>query len=103
MKIAEAVVVWVPETGNVRIERHGSDWDNDPDSFWALAADAWNTIAPSPPTKEHIEVLSMFILFNTLVVRDRVPVEAAHKAFLKIEEYRQAISPDTPGVNGEEV
>ena len=34
-------------------------------------------------------LLGMFILFNTLVVRDR-PM-AAHAAFLEIDEYRMAI------------
>jgi hypothetical protein len=39
----------------------------------------------------------MFILFNTITVRDHVDVEAAHNAFLAIDEYRQTISPDTKG------
>ena len=39
----------------------------------------------------------LFIHFNSIVVRDKVPVEAAHKAFLKIDEYRRLISPDMPG------
>jgi hypothetical protein len=41
---------------------------------------------------------------NTLVVCDRIPVEAAHHAFLKIDEYREMISPDVPGAerSGEE-
>jgi len=30
--------------------------------------------------------LMLFIEFNTIVVRDKVPVEAAHKAFLAIDE-----------------
>ena len=43
------------------------------------------------------DLLGMFLLFNTITVRDGVSVEATHKAFLKIDEYRQTISPDTPG------
>lgn len=39
----------------------------------------------------------MFITFNTLVVRDRVDVDAVHREFLKIDEYRTRISRDTPG------
>lgn len=39
----------------------------------------------------------LFIDFNTIVVRDRVPVDAAHAAFLKIDEYRQMIAPDMKG------
>ncbi len=37
----------------------------------------------------------LFINFNTIVVRDRVPTEAAHQAFMAINEYRDHIAPDT--------
>lgn len=43
----------------------------------------------------------MFVDFNTLVVRDGVPIEDAHREFLKIPEYRATISPDTPGADFE--
>jgi hypothetical protein len=39
----------------------------------------------------------MFILFHSITVRDGVPTNLAHEAFLKIDEYRKTISPDTPG------
>jgi hypothetical protein len=39
----------------------------------------------------------MFVLFNTLVIRDGIKPEAAHAAFIEINEYRQTIAPDTPG------
>ena len=43
------------------------------------------------------QLLAMFILFNTLTVRDGIDVGAAHRAFLGIDEYRETISPDAPG------
>ena len=43
------------------------------------------------------QLLPMFILFNTLVVRDGISVANAHAAFCTIDEYREAISPDAPG------
>jgi hypothetical protein len=43
--------------------------------------------------------LMLFIEFNTIVVRDNVSVEAAHKAFLAIDEYRERISPDIEGAD----
>ncbi len=47
---------------------------------------------------------SVFITFNTLVVRDVVPVEQAHAEFCKIKEYPLMISPDIPGaVHAEEL
>jgi hypothetical protein len=45
------------------------------------------------------QALSLFILFNTITVRDGVSVAKAHDAFLAIDEYRRAISPDTPGAD----
>ena len=41
--------------------------------------------------------MMLFIEFNTIVVRDQIPVKAAHDAFLAIDEYRERISPDIPG------
>jgi hypothetical protein len=51
------------------------------------------------PTKDNRDkqLLAMFILFNTITVRDRVSVDNAHQAFLAIDEYRQTISPDAFG------
>ena len=45
----------------------------------------------------------LFIDFNTIFVRDNMPVGAAHKAFLQIDEYRRLISPDTPGADDGEI
>ena len=41
--------------------------------------------------------MMLFIEFHTIVVRYKVSVEAAHKAFLAIDEYRQRIAPDIEG------
>jgi hypothetical protein len=43
------------------------------------------------------QLLAVFILFNTLVVRDGIEPGRAHRAFLAIDEYRKTISPDAPG------
>jgi hypothetical protein len=42
-------------------------------------------------------VAQVFIEFHTLVVRDGIDPQVAHKAFLVIDEYAEAISPDIPG------
>jgi hypothetical protein len=44
----------------------------------------------------------MFILFNTVTARDGIDVQKACKAFLEIDEYRRAISPDAPGARRRE-
>ncbi len=46
---------------------------------------------------EDRKVMMMFIDFHTLIVRDGIDPQAAHREFLKIDEYRRHISPDTDG------
>ncbi len=43
------------------------------------------------------KVMMMFIDFHTLIVRDGIDPQAAHREFLKIDEYRRHISPDIDG------
>jgi hypothetical protein len=40
--------------------------------------------------------LAMFVLFNTIIVRDGLDPQSVHREFLKIDEYRRCISPDSP-------
>ena len=44
-------------------------------------------------------VAQVFITINEIVVRDGIPVEAAHEAFLAIEEYASRIASRYPGFN----
>lgn len=44
------------------------------------------------------KIVQMFMDFHTCVVRDRICAQAAHREFLKIDEYQRRISPDTPGL-----
>jgi hypothetical protein len=48
---------------------------------------------------EDRRLMMLFVDFNTCVVRDKVRAEAVHREFLKIDEYRSRISPDTPGAD----
>jgi hypothetical protein len=43
------------------------------------------------------KIALMFIDLHTLVVRDRIDPQAAHREFLKIDEYRKRIAQDTRG------
>jgi hypothetical protein len=43
----------------------------------------------------------IFIDFHMIVLRDGVDVQAAHRAFLKIDEFRGSIAPDIPGADPE--
>ena len=47
---------------------------------------------------EDRKVMMMFIDFHTLIVRDGIDPQAAHREFLKIDEYRRRIAPDIDGV-----
>jgi hypothetical protein len=106
MKITEADVIWVPvlkdhplpHAGTVRVEHHMSGWQRTEGDRWMPAASAFEVtdkvIAKGNPLRP---LLSLFILFNTITVRDSIPVQAAHAALLAIDEYAKAISPDTPG------
>lgn len=83
MKLEEAVVFWKP-SGHVRVGRTGTK--------------AWD---PSclPYAREDdpaVQRLSLFVLFNTLVVRDSIDPNAAHQAFLSIDEYAAMVAPGAP-------
>ncbi len=47
---------------------------------------------------EDRKVMMMFIDFHTLIVRDGINPQAAHREFLRIDEYRRRTSPDIAGV-----
>jgi hypothetical protein len=87
-----------PDAGDICVRRRGTHHrDQYPYHAWdhATALGAWGEIdTEGDPTKQ---LLAMFILFNTLTVREGIDVQKAHKAFLQIDEYRKAISPDAPG------
>ena len=58
-----------------------------------------NCILERRDWKRDAQIGIMFINFHTLVVRDGIDPQAAHREFLKIDEYRRRISPDIPGAD----
>jgi hypothetical protein len=93
------IVCWNPahhrEPGEVLVARLGDDrhWDR----RYAHAAGMCMTARHNLPLAD--KVMMMFIDFHTLVVRDGIDPQAAHREFLKIDEYRQRIA---PGITGAE-
>ena len=88
------MVAWTPgepETVEVGPWPDETGW-SDPYSFTTgcceLVRHKWN---------EDRKVMMMFIDFHTLIVRDGIDPQAAHRKFLKIDEYRRRISPDIDG------
>ncbi len=92
MRLVDTDVVWTPRHG-VRVELNGTNWTRTEGDRWTRAYDTQD------PNRETDRLLGMFILFNALVVRDRIDPKAAHAAFLEIDEYRMAISSDAPGAD----
>jgi hypothetical protein len=50
-----------------------------------------------PKHSDDERLLRLFVMFAILVIRDRVPAETVHRAFLAVDEYREALPPDVPG------
>jgi hypothetical protein len=109
MKAHEAVIAWTPSrkhdgeakdhdrAGEVRVEPLLSeddphDWTDEFDHV-SGAADVerrgWRGVG---------SVLRLMLDFHTLVTRDGVGPMAAHREFLKIDEYASHVAPDLPGV-----
>ncbi len=94
---SDVVIAWTPVEWNARYQTHGQvglaprpphDVVN-PFAMWDYAADR---------TAGRDQVLaSLFIQFNTLVVRDGIDPQTAHRAFLGIDEYREAVAPEIQG------
>jgi hypothetical protein len=98
MKFTEAMIAWNPGTDEIAV----GPW---PDSTRWSDAYKFTTGAclmelhkMQPETQRAM----LFIHFNTIVVRDCVSPQVAHRAFLAIDEYRLAISPDQLGAEDAE-
>jgi hypothetical protein len=101
MKITEADVVWTratepaPEGGTSALSGtvRAGNARGATVGFWRPALSISIRAEDDPTT----QLLSLFVLFNTLVIRDGIDPNRAHEAFLAIDEYRQTISPEIPG------
>lgn len=93
MKANESLIAWTPETSRIRVGPwpDRSRWSDAYAFTDGACCTQWREAAPEA------RALLVMLAFHTAVVRDGVPVPAAHEAFLAIDEYRQRISPDTPG------
>jgi hypothetical protein len=96
MKMDDAVAVWTPNTDKIRVVRHKSGWQRTSGDRW-MPVISLGEFGQFKHQDKWTKLLGMFILFNTIVVRDHVDPEAVHDSFLEIDEYRAAISPDQKG------
>jgi hypothetical protein len=110
MKAKDALFAWTPvhwdssrsaaTCGKVRIGpllRKGDiDWTDHPIKYSHTGGAAYTAWRTCEPTKR---LAMIFIEFNAMVVRDGIDPKEAHKAFLAIDEYRDAIASDIEGAS----
>lgn len=93
MKLENTIIAWTPGTAEVECgpypDRNG--WSRQYRMTSGMCYTSWHDTSPV------VRALLMFIEFNAIVVRDRVNPEAAHQAFLAIDEYRELIPEDQAG------
>jgi hypothetical protein len=93
MKFTEAMIAWNPGTDEIAV----GPW---PDTTRWSDAYTFTTgacLAALHELEPDARRAMLMTDFNTCVVRDCVPAQAAHRAFLAIDEYRLGISPDQLG------
>ena len=99
MKFTEAMICWNPDTDEIAV----GPWPDQTGWSKQYLASVGACEARLHDMDEAQQGRTLFIHFNTIVVGDNVGVQAAHQAFLKIDEYRQLISPDITGAETNEV
>lgn len=93
MKLEAAMIAWNPRTDEIDVV----PWPDTARTSRALRYTVGACDAEMHAAAPDRRLALLFIHFNTITVRDLVPVQAAHRAFLKIDEYRHAIAPDQQG------
>lgn len=106
MKQLAAIIAWTPASwadlkpetaGKVAIVPFPDEAGlSDP---YAMTGGACYRARHKMPEWQRIAML--FIEFNTIVVRDGIDPQEAHRAFLAIDEYRLKIAPDQQGAEEE--
>lgn len=106
MKQLEAIIAWTPARwADLRPDTAGQvvvlplEAAQEAKRFAMRAGASSSALAT---LSEEARITRLFIDFQTLVVRDGIDVQAAHKAFLAIDEYRYRIAPDTEGAEFED-
>lgn len=94
MKIKDTIIAYNPGTAEIAV----GPLLNEGDADWTLPyrytiGAAFTEVREFTGIKARHRIMSDFI---GAVVRDRVDLDAAHRAFWQIEEYRTAIPHDTP-------
>ncbi|WP_369723677.1 hypothetical protein AB8Z38_06795 [Bradyrhizobium sp. LLZ17] len=101
MKAYNTVIVWTPNSEHVPAELRGHVSVRSLQSCrdWTKPAFARTCGAVEVSRRNHSadNLAKIFVDFHTLIVRDGIDPQAAHRAFLAIDEYRKTISHDIEG------
>jgi hypothetical protein len=106
MRLRETMICWNPSGMRgqhgladewVRLGPHPDryDWSR---GFCFSDGACWFAWREYPDDKR---LLRLFVLLTIMMVGDGVPPDAVHRAFLAIDEYRDALPPDVPGARRE--
>ena len=98
MKQLEALIAWTPQSwADVKPETAGQvkvgpfpdtiDWSHP----YAFTGGACYTNLRSMSEQERL--VRLFIAFHDIVVRDGIDPQAAHQAFMSIDEYSRCVGP----------
>lgn len=98
------MVAWTPAHGPLSANHNVSPGDIEvgpyPDrNGWSRPYPLW--ISAEPGMGHTAAVLRIFLEFHTMVVRDGIDPQRAHREFLKIDAYARAIAPDIEGALAE--
>lgn len=92
IKANNALIAWTPRTDQIRVGnlllQNQADWTI---PYESTGGAAYIEVRNMSGLELRHRIMSEFI---GIVVRDGVDLMAAHKAFMRIYEYRQAIPPD---------
>ncbi|MCJ2133557.1 hypothetical protein MKK69_05665 [Methylobacterium sp. J-026] len=102
MKLIEAIIAWTPirwaelkpETAGQVVVLAAPDAAGEARRYMMRAGASSSALAA---LSDEARIARLFIDFQTLVVRDGIDPQVAHRAFLAIDEYRFRIAPDTEG------
>ena len=101
MRLAEALIAYNPGTDQIRVgplstASSAKDWTV---GMERTAGAAYTNVRSLEGLNARAYIMSEFL---GIVIRDRVNLDAAHRAFLEIDEYRQALPPDVKGADRED-
>lgn len=94
MKWSEAMVAWNPR-GDIRV----GPWPDRSGWSQGLRCSEGACRSSNRKASKRDRQLNVLAEFHTIVVRDGVDVQQAHREFCKISDYRSIIAPDTPGAD----